>query len=96
MASGVGSIEIDFGSAPGSTYAEAVVTGETAISLTSSAEAFMMAEASSDHVLGSQIAAAGLITLTCGEIVAGTGFTIYAVSDQKLNGKFKVRWIWAD
>lgn len=87
-----GSIEIDFGT--GSNEASVNVTGQTAILSTSAAEAWMMAEASSEHTLNDQTYAAALMGITCGVPTDGVGFTIYARSTEKLNGKFKVRWVW--
>jgi len=37
-----------------------------------------------------------LAGLTCGTPTAGTGFTIYATSQHKLQGKFALRWVWSD
>jgi len=87
-----GSIEIDFGA--GNNEASVAVTGQTAILSTSAAEAWMMAEASSEHTLNDQTYAAALMGITCGVPTDGVGFTIYARSTEKLNGKFKVRWVW--
>ena len=96
MANDTGSIEIDFGAAPGSVYANVAVTGQSGIVSTSNIEAFMMVEASTDHVAANHIVAAALIKFSCGDIVDGVGFTIHAVAEQALTGLFKVRWVWAD
>lgn len=96
MASGTGSTTIDFGAWPGSCEASVAVTGETSISTTSLAEAFLMREASSDHTAEDHSYAALWVALTCGTPTAGVGFTIYARASDPLSGTFKVRWVWAD
>lgn len=88
-----GSTTISFGSAPGTNMVTATVTGQTAIVAGSSAEAFIMGEASASH--NAYEHAFVPIRLTCGSVVAGTGFTITAVSELRLTGTFNVRWVWA-
>ena len=34
------------------------------------------------------------LQLTCGNVVAGTGFTIYAETEWRLTSTFQVRWVW--
>ena len=34
------------------------------------------------------------MTLTCGTIVAGTGFTVFGRSEWRLTGKWNFRWEW--
>lgn len=96
MPSATGTATIGFGAAPGSNEASVAVSGQASISATSSAEAFMMAEASSDHTADDAAYAAVWIALTCGVPVAGVGFTIYARSEYAFTGHFVVRWVWAD
>jgi hypothetical protein len=91
-----GTAVIDFGSYPGSNEASVVVTGQSSILATTHVEAWMMAEASSDHTVNDASYAALLTSLSCGIPTAATGFTIYARSTEKLQGTFKVRWVWAD
>lgn len=93
MASGQGTIEIDFST--GSNEASVAVNGLSTILSTNSAEAFMMYEASSEHTANDQAYAAALVGLTCGAPTDGVGFTIYARSTEKLNGKFLLRFVWA-
>jgi len=97
MAGGTGTAEIDFGSFPGSNEASVTVTGLSAISGTSKVEAFVMADDSTTgHTAGDHRYFAALCGLTCGAVVAGTGFTIYARSTEKLQGIFALRWVWSD
>jgi hypothetical protein len=95
MASGVGTTEVDFGAWPGANEASVAVTGQTGISLTTPVEAWLMAEATSDHTLQDATYAARFISLTC-SAPSGTSFTIYARSEHKMQGKFAVRFVWAD
>lgn len=88
-----GNIEIDFST--GNNEASVAVTGQSSILSTSAAEAFMMYEASSEHTANDQAYAAALMGITCGTPTVGVGFTIYARSTEKLNGKFLLRWVWA-
>jgi len=96
MASGVGTATINFGAFPGSNEASVAVTGQTAISGTSNAEAFFMDDSTSDHTSADHLYAPTFIDLACGVVTAGTGFTIYARSPEKAQGTFLVRWVWSD
>lgn len=95
MPSGVGATEIDFGAWPGSNEATVVVTGQTGISATTPVEAWLMAEATVDHTLQDATYAARFISVTAGA-PSGTSFTVYARSEHKMQGKFAVRYVWAD
>lgn len=97
MASGTGSLFIDFGSAPGSNEASVAVTGQTGISSTSKASAYVMAgDTSSDHTANDHKYFTTLAGLTCGTPTTGVGFTIYCRSTQKLTGQWAVRYVWSD
>lgn len=85
---------IDFGTFPGSHEASVVVTGQTAILSTSDAEAFFMSETSADYTAKDHRYIGLFARLTCGDIVAGTGFTIFGISTEKLTGRFSIRWVW--
>jgi hypothetical protein len=87
---------IDFGSSyPGSTYASVDVPGQTDILSGSFVEAFVMASTTSDHTDANHIVAASLMTLTCGNIVPGASFTVYAICEQQLMGQFTIEWVWS-
>lgn len=94
MASATGTAVLNFGSAPGTNYVTTVVTGQAAIGTSSHVEAFLMADTTATHNEVEHLLAG--IKLTCGGIVAATGFTIYAFTDQRLTGTFNVHWVWAD
>lgn len=97
MASGTGSLFIDFGNNPGSNEASVVVTGQTGISATSKASAFVMGgDTSSNHTANDHKYLPMFAALTCSTPTAGTGFTIYARSTQKLTGQWAVRYVWSD
>lgn len=89
-----GTAEIDFGAWPGSNEASVAVTGQTAIAVGSDIVAAVSRESTADHTVGDATYAALLVGLSAGNIVAGTGFTIYARSLEKMQGKFAVRWLW--
>ena len=87
-----GDTVLDFGATP-TQLAEVVVTAQAAILATAAVEAFLMAAASADHnAVEHRIVP---MTLRCGDIVPGVGFTIFARSEWALTGEFKVRWVWA-
>lgn len=97
MGSGQGTAEIDFGAFPGSNEASVAVTGQADIEATSKAEAFVMGDdTTTDHTAQDHRYVELWMSLTCGTPVAATGFTIYGRSTEKLQGKFAVRWVWAD
>jgi len=97
MANAQGTATIDFGSGAGANEASIAVTGQTTISATSKAEAFVMgADTTSDHTAKDHRYFNALCGLTCDTPTAATGFTIYATSAQKLTGTYKLRWIWTD
>lgn len=90
--SGTGNASLDFGAAPGGNAASVVITGQGGIGVGSQAEAWMMASSTADHNAEEHMLVP--VKLTCGSIVAGTGFTIYARSEWRLAGLFTVQWVW--
>lgn len=97
MASATGTATINFGAHPGSNEASVAVTGQTTISATSKAEAWIMADdTTSDHTANDHRYAELFLSLTCGTPTAGVGFTIYARAIDKLTGQFAVRYVWSD
>lgn len=89
-----GTAVLDFGSAPGTNIATTVVTGESTILTGSVVEAYLMADSTATHNAYEHMILP--ITVTCGSVVAGTGFTITASSPLRLTGTFSVNWIWAE
>lgn len=96
MASGTGTATINFGAHPGANEASVVVTGIATIGAGAKAEAFFMRSTSADHTVNDHSWAALFTGLSCGDVVAGTGFTIYARSSEKLAGQFTLNFVWAD
>jgi hypothetical protein len=97
MATGQGTAEIDFGAYPGANEASVTVTGLATIGATSKVEAYVMADdTTTDHTAADHRYFVTLAGLSCGTPAAGTGFAIYARSTEKLQGKFALRWVWAD
>lgn len=96
MASGSGSATVTFPAWPGSNEASVAVTGQAAISATSAAEAFMMAEVSGVHTAADASYAALFIALTCSVPTAGVGFTVNARAEYTLTGTYLLRWVWSD
>lgn len=88
-----GTAIVDFG-AGGATDALVAVTGHAGIVATSSVVASVLAMASADHSADEHWAET--LTITPGNIIAGTGFTIYAkCGNSPCFGKFNVAWTWA-
>ena len=97
MASGQGTVVLDFGSFPGSNEASVAVTGLATITAGAKAEAFIMADdTTGDHTASDHRYAAVLVGLSCGTPVANTGFTIHARCLEKMQGTFNIRYVWAD
>lgn len=89
-----GTATLDFGPAPGSQFASVVVTGQSGIDSDSNIEAYLMAsDSTTDN--SAFIHQVVPMVLRCGNIVAGTGFTIYARSDWNISNTMLCRWVWA-
>lgn len=88
-----GDTTLNFGSAPGTNYVTTTVTGQASIGTGSQVEAYLMADSTVDHNAYEHSFVP--LVIRCGNIVAGTGFDITATSDLRLNGLFKVHWVWA-
>ena len=93
---GVGSATIDFGAQPGKNIATVDVTGQGAISTTSHAEAWFMADSTAEHNAYEHTMAPLLVALVCSVPTAGIGFTITASSQYNLTGTLKIHWVWSD
>lgn len=74
---------IDFGAFPGASDASVAVTGQAGILTTHDVEAWVRLEATSDHSADEHWVEA--IEVKAGNIVAGTGFTIYAKCTNQLS-----------
>ena len=102
-----GTAIIDFGAFPGKTDASLDVTGQAAITAGSFVEAWIRPANTSDHSADEHVVDPPRVV--AGNIAAGVGFTIYAVSAHgdgcwsasKQNprapmpyGKWTVAWVW--
>jgi hypothetical protein len=96
MASNTDIAEIDFGAFPGANEASVNVTGQTGITAASKVEAWVMGDDTTlNHTASDHRYFALFAALTCGTPDT-SGFTIYARSAMKLQGIFKVRWVWVN
>ena len=73
-----GSTTLTFGAFPGTSNTSVAVTGQGGITAGSLVEAWLLPAATADHSADEHIVDPPFIT--AGNIVAGTGFTIYAVA----------------
>ncbi len=78
-----GETTLDFGAFPGSSDASIIITGQTGILSTSYIEAWLFPKDTADHLADEHIYE-NIKVVAC-NIVAGTGFTIYAVNTNQIN-----------
>lgn len=94
MAATTGTATLNFG-AIGATGNEAsiVITGQAAIVAASLVEAWLRLEATAEHPLDDL--KYDPVRITAGNIVAGTGFTIYGfMADGHGYGTYSIGWVW--
>ena len=87
-----GTATINFGSTPGTNYVTVTVTGQTGIGASPTVWCFMMGDTTASHNAIEHIMAP--IKLVASDVIAGTGFTINAVTTERLDGTFTVHWAW--
>jgi hypothetical protein len=90
-----GTASLDFGAFPGKRSTSLAITGQSAIQAGSIVEAWIRPAATADHTADEHLRSPPLILV--GNIVAGTGFTIYArspVPDGLYYGVWNVGWRW--
>lgn len=89
-----GTAEVDFGALPGSMYTTVAVTGQAAIVAGSLVEAWIRPAATTDHSADEHVVDPPRIVAA--DIVAATGFTIHAFSNNNVrhHGKYTVSWVW--
>lgn len=78
-----GTTTIDFGAFPGKSDASVAVTGQTSILSGSLVEAWLFPSATADHSADEHMIET--MRVSAGNVVAGTGFTIYAFNTSQLN-----------
>lgn len=79
----VGTTTIDFGAFPGASDTSVAVTGQSGILSGSIVNAWLSPAATADHSADEHLLET--IKVFAGNIVAGTGFTIYAVNTSEIN-----------
>lgn len=89
-----GLTEVDFGAFPGVSDTSLAVTGQTNIVAGSVVEAWIVYDPTDDHSADEHLADPPRVI--AGNISAGIGFTIYAIStgQQLVYGKWTVGWRW--
>lgn len=95
-----GTAVLDFGSFPGKSDTSIAVTGQTNILAGSTLTAWLFPAASADHTADEHLIED--IRVFAGNIVAGTGFTIYGIhggfvgTEATLTyGQWNVAWMWS-
>jgi hypothetical protein len=96
-----GTATLDFGAFPGASDASVAVTGQAGIVAGSLVEAWIRPVATADHSADEHMVER--ISIVAGNIVAGTGFTIYGFyagddfgrEAERLYGAWTVAWAWA-
>lgn len=89
-----GTATISFGSTPTS-EGSVTVTGQGSILSGSFVEAFLMVESATGNTVDDVKFAGVSLRIIVGDIVASTGFTIYATAISGLiTGDVNIRWVW--
>ena len=89
-----GTTTLDFGAAPGKSDASVAVTGQSAIVAGSLVESWLRLVATATHTADEHWVEE--MDVSAGNIVAGTGFTIYGKTrNRPLQGTWTVAWAWA-
>lgn len=92
-----GTATINFGAFPGSNEASIAVTGQSLLGSTPEIKVFINGDDSTtDHTQSDHRYLPLFASFVAGSITAGTGFTIYARSLEKLQGTFKITWEWSN
>lgn len=78
-----GTATLDFGAFPGASDASIAVTGQAGILASSFVEAWIFPAATADHTADEHLVET--LKVMAGNIVAGTGFTIYGINTSEIN-----------
>jgi hypothetical protein len=100
-AGATGTALLNFGTFPGSSDASVAITGQSEIVASSIVQAWIYPAATADHTADEHIVEEFVVS--AGNIVAGTGFTIYGVSQippspndlPLIYGQWSVAWRWS-
>lgn len=85
-----GTTTVDFGAFPGASDTSVAVTGQAGIVAGSLVEAWIRPVATADHSADEHLVET--IKVIAGNIIAGTGFTIYAFNTSQLNEPVDPPW----
>lgn len=90
----MGTATLDFGAFPGATDTTLAVTGQTGIASGSALEAYISPAATAEHSADEHWVED--LWVSAGNIVAGTGFTIYGRTGDNtfLYGRWNIGWVW--
>lgn len=78
-----GVASVNFGAFPGGSDAQVTITGQAGIGSGSVVQAWLVAQATADHTADEH--RIETLSVSCGNIVAGVGFDIYAQNTSQLN-----------
>jgi len=84
-----GTVSLDFGVFPGGSDASVVITGQTSILAGSLVEAWILPADTADHTVDEHLVET--LSILAGNIVAGTGFTIYGINTSQLNEPITIK-----
>jgi hypothetical protein len=89
-----GTTTLNFGAFPGKSDTSVDITGQTLIASGSLVEAWIRPVATAEHTADEHLVEN--LKVVAGNIVAGTGFTIYGLTLDKnrLYGSWTVAWVW--
>lgn len=88
-----GTSTINFGSAPGTNQVSVAVTGQTGITADAVPRAWINYDSTASHNTEEHLFLNQFASVVAGDVIAGTGFTIYAVIPYlRINGTLQVRW----
>ena len=90
-----GSATLDFGAAPGSSTASATITGLTEIVSGSRIRAWVQGSTADFNEYEHSLILPLVVSLGVSDVVAGTGFTIQAATEERLTGDVAVKWEFA-
>ena len=91
-----GTATINFGTAPGTSIASVVVTGQAAIGAGSRIKVWFQGDTTADHnSYEHMLIMPSAVSLVAGDISNGVGFTIYASTELRITGNIACRWEWS-
>jgi hypothetical protein len=90
-----GTATLDFGSTPGTNYVTVAVTGQTTIASNSHIRAWIQGtDSTATHNAFEHTLLPLYVNINTSDVIAGTGFTINAITELRLSGTISVRWQW--